>query len=405
MKMKKRNIAVLSVVCAGIAGSALAADNNYRSYPMMYMTLPDTKEKTFNVAGLVEPIFVTSTSRDVADGKDYQNNFSFDRLRVGFNGSFSENLDYFFMSEWAPNAVTKSTGGGANAFIAQATFKKVFGTANLGVGSMVVPMGLSYYAPTTHVPWITYADIEYNLYGAGSINGAQDITGVDPSGNSIRPNVNQFSNIWKPGIMLFDQHKLDNGGSLTYTAGIYNTTGTAFSDNTTKQKDFNGTLEYKQGNLLAMYGTRIGNTTESNPGGKERSRVRHAVTLVYNDFKKDKWWLWAEYMHAKDEQDKTLNQADLKADGFFVAAGFRPTPKFELVARHSQFDRDKDSNDSTRKVNSLIANYTRNDGIRIQAQFNKASEDNWTKATRANTVYPNDTFVMRFSVPISAKLK
>ena len=402
MKMKKINIAVLSVVCAGIAGSALAADNNYRSYPMMYMTLPDTKEKTFNVVGLVEPIFITDTSDNVTGARVTKNNFSFDRLRFGFNGSVSENLDYFFMSEWAPNAITKPTGGGGKAFIANATFKKVFGTSNnIAVGSLAVPMGLSYYTPTTQVPWITYADIEYNLYGTGSINGAADV-----KAGAIRTNMNHASNIWKPGIMLFDQHNLDNGGALTYTAGIYDTTGTENNDNTTKHKDFNGTLEYKQGNLLAMYGTRIGNTTESNlvKGEKERSRVRHAVTLVYNDFKKDKWWLWAEYMHAKDEQDKALNQADLKADGFFVAAGFRPVPKIELVARHSQFDRDKSDNDATRKVNSLIANYTRNDGIRIQAQFNKAS-DNWSKVSPANTVYPNDTFTVRFSVPFYAKLK
>ncbi len=403
MKLRTLNIAILSVTCAGITGAALAADNSYRSYPMMYMTKPDTDEKTFNVVGLVEPTFTTSTSNKVRNkttgllGKqDVQNNFTFDRLRFGFNGSYSKNLDYFFMSEWARNAITKPSAGAGQAFIAHATFKNVVGSTNMAVGSMAIPMGLSYYAPTTQVPWITYADIEYNLYGSGSINGAADIT-------TGAATTNHASNIWKPGIMLFDQYNLDNGASLTYTAGLYNTTGTNFSDNSTSQKDFNGTLEYKQGKLLAMYGTRIGSTTESNPVNSysERSRLRHAVTLTYNDFKKDKWWLWGEYMHATDEMAKGAK--DITADGFFVAAGFRVTPKIEFVARHSQFDRNKDSNDHTRTVNSVIMNYKRDDGIRIQAQYNAASEDNW--ANTAGTVYPNDTFTMRFSVPIFAKLK
>lgn len=394
----------MSVTCAGFVGTTLAAESSYRSYPMIYMTLPDTDQKTFNVVGLIEPTFNTSTSDKAARNTKNQNNFTFDRLRVGFNGSYSKSLDYFFMSEWAPNAITKPTGGGGEAFIANATFKKVVGTTNLAVGGLVVPMGLSYYVPTTQAPWITYADIEYNLYGTGSINGAADVA-------NNRGTFNHASSIWKTGIMAFDQYNLDGGASLTYTAGIYNSTGTKFSDNTTGQKEFNGSLEFKQGNVLAMYGTRIGAVTESNlPGDhKERSRVRHALTLVYNDFKKDKWWLWGEYMHAVDEQSPTTlggaSAKDVTADGFFVAAGLRVTPKIELVARHSQFDRNKDVKDDTRTVNSAILNYTRDDGIRIQAQYNVASEDNWSKATLANTVYANDTFTMRFSVPIYAKLK
>jgi len=394
MNYKKINIAILAATCATVTGSALAA-SDYRSYPMMYMTLPDTKEKTFNVVGLVEPTFTTTTSDQiVGGGGEIKNNFTFDRLRFGFNGSYSENLDYFFMSEWAPNAITLPSDGGANAFIANATFKKVFGSANLAVGSMAIPMGLSYYVPTTQVPWITYADIEYNLYGAGSINGTADIVGF--SGDS-----NWATNIWKPGGMIFDQINLDNGASVTYTAGLYNTTGTSFTDSTTEQKDFNGSLEYKQGNLLAMYGTRIGTTTESSVGGEARDRTRHALTVVYNDFKKDKWWLWGEYMYATDEQAAGVDDVD--ADGYFLAAGFRPTPKIELVVRHSEFDRNKDVKDDTRRVDSLILNYTRDDGIRVQAQYNEASEDNW--ANTAGTVYANDTFTMRFSVPIYAKLK
>lgn len=392
MKLSKLNIAILAATCAGLSGTALA--NSYKSYPMIYMTKPDTSEKTLNFVGLIEPMYMTNTN-DKAGSKSI-NDFNFDRLRFGFNGSYSEKLDFFFMSEWAPNTITRPSGGGAQSFLASATFKDVIGTTNIGVGSMVVPMGLSYMTPTTHIPWITYADIEYNLYGANSINNMADIDGFATNGQTWA------TNIWKPGIMVFDQYNLNNGASLTYTAGVYNTTGTTYNDKSTSQKDFNGSLEYKQGNLLAMYGTRIGYATGVTGAPKEdRSRVRHAATLVYNDFKKDKWWLWGEYMHATDERESGVK--DLTADGFFVAAGFRPIQKLELVARHSQFDRDKDTKKTTRSVNSVMVNYTRDDGIRIQTQYNMANEDNW--AAVAGTVYPDDTFTMRFSVPLFAKLK
>ncbi|HZJ90031.1 MAG TPA: hypothetical protein VFC89_00015 [Oscillospiraceae bacterium] len=372
-----------AAACMALAFATTANATTYKSYPMLYMTQPSSDEPTVNLAGLIEPTYRDSSEANL------KNDFSFDRLRIGFNGSVSRNVDYFFMSEWAPNAVTSKSGGGAQAFIAHLTFKDLLGVTNLAVGSMAVPMGYDFYAPTPNSPWITYADHSYNLYGCGSIDCA---AAVD------MPN-NIFTNIWKPGLMVFDQIDFSSGGSLTYTAGAYNTTGTTFTDNRVERKDFNGTLEYKHGDFMAMYGTRIGSSRDTDLWRESRDRTRHALSFMYKDYRTDRWWLWAEYMRAKDEQETGV--ADIKADGYFVAGGFKPTDKTLIAYRHSYFDPNKDSSNNTRRVNSIIGTYKMDNGIRLQAQFDKASED----SNFSGAIYPGDTFMLRVQLPLFVKLK
>lgn len=312
----------------------------------------------------------------------------FDRLRLGLSGSYSENLDFFFVTEFAPNAITMDTGGGGKAFIAHATFKDLIGSANLAAGIMAVPMGYSFYAPSFQVPWISYADIEYNLYGCGSI-GCYAEFDLDK---------NFFTNIWKPGLMVFDQVAL-GGGWLTYTAGVYNTSGTALTDNKVERKDFNASLEYHKGDFLVMYGTRIGQSKDKEDWTEARDRERHALTLMYKDFRKDKWWLWGEYMRGTDEQEPGVS--DVTADGYFVAAGFKLTPRLELMYRHSEFDRNVDRGGDDRSIDSIGLTYTIKGGVRVQVQqdFVDDNDSNYTGA-----IYPEDTFFVRLSLPFSKRL-
>ncbi len=380
-------IAASSAVIAGMVLSAgAAADSSYKSYQMMYMTLPDSDKLTINMHALIEPTFRNSDTNAVYD---LNNDFSFDRLRFGFFGNYSEKVDYFLAIELAPNAITNSTGGGAKAFLSHLTFKDAIGDANVAAGIMAIPMGYSFYAPSSAVPWISYADIEYNLYGCGSIGCYTEFDMPD----------NFFTNIWKPGVMVFDQLELSNGASLTYTAGIYNTNGTALTDNRVSQKDFNGSIEYHQGNVTAMYGTRIGRSWDVAAWNEARDRTRHALTLMYNDFRTDKWWIWGEYMQGTDEQ--AAGVADVKADGYFAAIGYRVAPRWQLAYRHSEFDRNTDVSADSRSVESVMLTYDMKNGIRIQAQqdFVDDEDSNFT-----GTIYPDDTFYIRASAPFSAKL-
>ena len=381
---------VMSASSAVIAGMVLsvgaAADSAYISYPMMYMTLPDSDTPTVNFHALIEPTFRNSDENPVYD---LNNDFSFDRLRIGFYGSYSRKVDYFFTTEFAPNAITNKTNGGGKAFVAHLTFKDVAGSANVAAGIMAIPMGYSFYAPSWDVPWINYADVEYNLYGCGSIGCYTEFDMPD----------NFFTNIWKPGLMVFDQLNLATGGSLTYTAGFYNTTGTALTDNRVSQKDFNGSLEYHHGSVTAMYGARIGRAQDVTVWNEERDRTRHAFTLMYNDFRKDRWWVWGEYMRGTDEQ--AAGVPDVTADGYFAAIGYKVTPKWELAYRHSDFDRNTDTSGDSRSVESIMLTYTMNNGIRLQAQqdFVDDEDQGFTGA-----IYPGDTFFIRASVPFFAKL-
>lgn len=378
---------VPAIIIANMVGSVdVIANEDYTSYPMLYMTLPESDKPTVNIHMLLEPTYRNSDENAVYD---LNNDFSFDRLRLGFYGSISRKVDYFFITEFAPNAITNRSGGGGQAFLAHLTFKDVVGSTNLAAGLMAVPMGYSFYAPSWTVPWINYADIEYNLYGCGSIGCYADTDMPD----------NFYTNIWKPGLMLFDQLELPTGGSLTYTAGFYNTNGTTLTDNRVKQKDFNGSVEYHHGDVTAMYGTRIGRSEDVAAWGEARDRTRHAVTLMYNDYRKDKWWLWGEFMRGKDEQ--AAGVADVTADGYFAAVGYKFTPKWELTYRHSEFDRNKDMSGDSRSVESIILTYTMDNGIRLQAQQDFVDDDdkNFTGA-----IYPDNTFFVRASVPFFAKL-
>lgn len=362
--------------------------DSFTSYPMAYMTLPESDTKTVNLALLIEPTY--RNSKDNSAGK-LENDFSFDRLRFGFYGSLDKKIDYFLVTELAPNAITNKSGSGAKAFIGMLTFKDIdlLGGANVAVGSMAIPMGYSFYAPSQLSPWISYADVEYNLYGCGSINCFAE---------ADMPR-NFFTNIWKPGVMVFDQIHLSKDSSVTYTAGLFNTTGTLFTDNAVESKDFNGSVEYHNKNVKLMYGTRIGASKDVAAWSDPRDRTRHALTFMYNDYRSAPWWIWAEYMRGTDEQ--AVGVSDVTADGYFIGAGYKFAPKWEAVVRHSEFNRNVDVSGQSRTMDSVGVSYKMDNGVKVMAEQTFVDDKN---INYTGIIYPDDTFFFRVSMPFNAKI-
>ncbi|WP_406672884.1 hypothetical protein [Natronospira sp.] len=366
-----------SVLALGVlmatAGAASASDDEYTSVPMQYGREAEASDELTLITGmLLQPTF-THIDRGAGDNT---NQFSFQRLRWFLRGSVTEDVDYLFVTEWARNAATASSDGGARAFRARVTFRDLMDTTNVAIGSIIVPFGHAFYVPAASAPWVNYTRMTSTLYGCGSINCEPDLGEV-------------ITNIWKTGAMAFDQVPIGDNASLTYTAGVYNSSGTAGRDDGT-QKDFNGSLELNVGDWFLHYGTRIG--SQKDPVGVERDRERHAVVVRYNDYLSDPWWLWGEYMWGQDE----TAGADVTAEGFEVSAGYKFSDRWEGVLRYSQFDPNRDLSDMGFEEYSLGLNYNMGRGIRVQGQFDVERND-------LRTVDDN-IFTLRVTVPWGAKL-
>lgn len=383
MKLKTKSILSGAVAAAIVAGSeigagvATAAQDNYTSVPMLYGKERVASEDPTVIMGLsMQPAFTALDRAGSAAGTEDKSEFSFQRLRWFMRGSVTEDVDYLFVTEWARNAATASSDGGARAFRARATFRDLGDTTNLAVGSIIVPFGHAFYVSAESAPWVNYTRMTSTLYGCGSISCEADQGEV-------------IANVWKTGVMAFDQISFSDDSSLTYTAGVYNSSGTRFQDDGT-QKDFNGSLEYHTGNIFAHYGLRHG--TQKDVGGVERDRERHALVLRYNDYLSAPWWLWGEYMTGKDE----TTGADTKAEGFEISAGYKFTPKWEGVLRYSEFDPNKDVDNNEFQEVSAGMIYRMERGIRWQFQVD--FNENETK-TIDDTVY-----TVRLTVPFAKKL-
>lgn len=369
--------------CAVIAGAAcaavpaFAANDQYVSFPMLYgreSTASD--DPTMTMGLLFQPAFTYLDRDGSAAGTRDKSEFSFQRLRWYVKGSATRDVDYLLVTEWARNGATSSSDGGARAFRARATLKDVGDATNLAFGSIIVPFGHAFYVPAESAPWVNYTRMTTNLYGCGSTDCTAD------QGEMI-------ADIWKTGMMAFDQLRFGADSSLTYTAGVYNSSGTRFQDDGT-QKDFNGSLEFNTGNVFVHYGVRLGSQQDTN--GDEMDRQRHAVVLRYNDYRTAPWWLWAEAMQGTDE----TTGADREAEGFEVSAGYKFAPSWEGVVRYSEFDPNKDVSRDEFEETSVGLTYRAKRGIRWQVQVDSNSNKSETVDDMVYTV--------RLTVPFAKKL-
>lgn len=350
--------------------------DSYKAFPMLYgRESTPSDEVTMTMGVEMQPTFTLTDSQNPASDK---NEFSFQRLRWYMKGSITKDVDYLLVTEWARNGVTSGGNGSARAFRASATFRDVLDLTNIQVGSVIVPFGHAFYVPAGIAPWVNYTRTTSQLYGCGSI-------GCTADGGEI------VTNIFKTGVMAFNQVNLGSDSSLTYTAGVYNSTGIKQQDEGDK-KDFNGSLEYHNGSIWAHYGLRLGSAQIA--GGPELDRERHAVVLRYNDYAKDKWWVWGELMTGKDET--AVAGPDLKAKGYELSVGYKLTPKWEAVARYSEYDPNTAMSNNTFQETSLGLTQRLDRGIRLQYQADRIRNDN-------NSIEDN-VFTVRLTVPFAKKL-
>lgn len=367
----------MCIFSAPAANAADAADaaviDSYKSWPMLYgRESAPSEDFTMTMGVEMQPTFTLIESNDSARDKS---EFSFQRLRWYMKGSVTKDVDYLIVTEWARNGVTSGGDGSARVFRASATFRDVLDMTNIQVGSMIVPFGHSFYIPAGIAPWVNYTRMNSQLYSCGSIGCAED-------GGEI------VTNIFKTGIMAFNQISLGSDSSLTYTAGVYNSTGVGMTDDG-DQKDFNGSLEYHLGSVWAHYGVRLGSVKVL---GNEYDRERHAFVLRYNDFMKDKWWVWGEYMTGTDE----TAGADVKASGYELSLGYKLAPKWEAVARYSEYDPNTSLSDNSFQETSLGLTQLLDRGMRMQYQMDRIRNDSST--------FEDDVFTVRLTVPFSKKL-
>lgn len=349
----------------------------YKAWPMLYgRESTPSEDLTMTMGVEMQPTFTLTDSLNPANDK---NEFSFQRLRWYMKGSITKDVDYLVVTEWARNGVTAGGNGSARAFRASATFRDVLDVTNIQVGSMIVPFGHAFYVPAGIAPWVNYTRMTSQLYGCGSI-------GCTADGGEI------VTNIFKTGIMAFNQIGLSSDSSLTYTAGVFNSTGIKQQDEGDK-KDFNGTLEFHKGSIWAHYGLRLGSAQIA--GGPELDRERHALVLRYNDFAKDKWWVWGEVMTGKDES-AAVGVADLKARGYELSAGYKLNPKWEAVARYSEYNPNTSLANSTFQETSLGFTQRLDRGMRLQYQADMIRND-------SNTIEDN-VFTVRLTVPFAKKI-
>ncbi|MDD3519455.1 MAG: hypothetical protein PHQ14_13990 [Chromatiales bacterium] len=376
---------LLRLGCAALLGGTIAAplvaqaeEDAYKSFPMIYGREAKSSEDLTLIMGLeMQPTYTLYDRSGMAPGTEDRSEFSFQRLRWYIKGSVTEDVDYLMVTEWARNAATNSSAGGARAFRARATFRDLGGITNVAAGTIIVPFGHAFYAPAGSAPWVNYTRMTSTLYGCGSISCEPDQAEV-------------IANIWKTGVMAFDQISFGADSSLTYTAGFYNSSGTRFQDDG-DQKDFNGSLEFHKGPVFAHYGVRLGSQKID---GSERDRERHAVVLRYNNHLKDTWWAWGEYMMGKDEM--AAGADDRKASGWELSAGYKISPKYEVVLRHSQFDPNEDADNDKFKETSLALNYNMERGIRLQLQADQVEND--------SGAVDDKVFTVRVTVPFAKKL-
>lgn len=384
-KFVKHTMQVLCLTGMALLHQAAQAEaeakvDTYKSWPMLYgRESAPSDDVTMTMGVEMQPTFTLTDSLNAARDKS---EFSFQRLRWYMKGSITKDVDYLLVTEWARNGITAvgpdgKGNGSARAFRASATFRDVFDLTNIQVGSMIVPFGYAFYVPAGIAPWVNYTRMTSQLYGCGSI-------GCIADGGEI------VTNIFKTGVMAFNQIGLASDSSLTYTAGVFNSTGIKQQDEGDR-KDFNGTLEFHKGSVWAQYGLRLGSAQIA--GGPELDRERHALVLRYNDFVKDKWWAWGEFMTGKDEE---VAAPDLKAKGYEVSLGYKLTPKWEVVARYSEYDPNTSVGNNTFQETSLGLTQRLDRGIRLQYQADRIRND--------NDSIEDNVFTVRLTVPFSKKI-
>ena len=207
---------------------------------------------------------------------DRVDTFGFTRARLGVRGAVTNNITFWTLFETARNGVTGPTDGGFRLLDAQINWN-IGDFVNLRMGQFIPDFSQT-IAAGAFVDWIDYTDIE--------------------------------KTVW-----------------------FFNRQG---DGQTTALRELGASLwnEYHSGNhVWAHAGYWIG---EREFSGEEVDKTKYSATIGYGNFIKDKYWIMAEYLDTDEEQP--LNADDVESDGFYIAAGWKPHPRWKLVYRYSECD-------------------------------------------------------------------
>ena len=337
----RNNITILGLVvtllCTPLAAQAV-------SWPM----LQGSEEKAFKkgkkapfmkVWGFVQPLYMFQNEGPYAPlrKKGGDNSFLIRRTRVGIRGSITDRVNYFFLSEFGDNGITRKTGA-VSLTDASISIKLADGL-RIRMGQFKVPFGIDGLQAIHRHIFINFSQAASQMLLRPDRNFAKY------TGEKGAQLVHAYRDI---GIQAFDQIKV-GPGAITYAVGLFNGSGINRTDNN-KKKDVIGKLQYDWMSG-ALKGLEIG---ASYANGKhtadELEYTRWGVEL---QFDRGPVHLMAEYMAGKDEQKD--GAADIEDKGWYVAAGYDIVPKrLRADVRYDVFEPDKKNADYNRTTLGLM---------------------------------------------------
>jgi hypothetical protein len=387
-------------------------------------------EKNMKIWGFIQPDFSRTDGTNLKAGPwagkeavfnqiapDNKSNSSFNirRARVGVRGQLDYNkINYFFLSEFGNNGITR--GDGAQLTDASVTFNYV-PNLHFRVGQFKTP-GSEEGLRAIHVfEYNNFTNPVGQLLLERHLDEDGSRTGATPDvANGLNGPVGAFRDI---GIMAFNTFKMGNGLELSLAGMIGNGNGISRGDNddnkelylyAATEKVFGGKGPRRKGaKFYGWYqdGKRTLDYANGAAGKQEFDRKRYGVGATYN---KGKLRVSGEYIKAEGmifngsdggAVPGTLNNAgtqvaslniltDDEADGYYLDAGYKVTPKLELDIRYDELNRGTKTSKAERKFNTLTlgAQYFLSKRTRIIAnyEFRDAEAPNLPSAAPPNKI-------------------
>lgn len=412
MKSNKFKHLALATACGagllGIAGGAQAAN-----WLMLQGTEPAGAAARAKVWGFLQPEYQQTSGTELKFGPWRGSDAVFNmirpdlktdstgnilRARLGVRGTgfpIDSNVNYFLLAEFGNNGVTARDNASVKMTDASITFNHIKG-ARVRVGQFKTP-GSEEGLQAIHVfDYVNFTNMSNTLllerfFDSDGFN--SPVTALDPN----RPNsgVGAFRDI---GIQVFDTFK--NGDiEHSYAAMVGQGNGTNRGDNDdnkevylywSTEKVFGGKgprLQSWKGYAWYQDGER---TLLAGPAQVEGEfdRKRWGLGTTY---RKGQWRFGAEYVKADGmifngtdggAVAGTLNNpgtrvagfnvlTDDEADGWYIDAGWKPTPKWEIDLRYDHLNRGTETNAGEREFSTwtIGAQYFFNKKSRVLANY------------------------------------
>lgn len=316
--------------------------------------------------GVIQPTYAYTEDASTED------QFQFTRARLGLRGALTEDISFWTLYELAKNGVTVPTNGGARLLDAQINWR-FSDYANLRMGQFIPDFGMA-VTPGALVHWVDYTDIEKTVWF------------FNRSGDT------ETTALREMGVSLWNEFR--NGpSSFSYEVGVYNGTGLSQVESTDDDRDVIVGLRYAYGPWWTHAGYWTGDREVS---GQSLGKDKYSLSAGWGNYVKDKYWIFGEYLNAEQEQS---SGADIEADGFYIAAGWRPAKKWHLTYRYADCDCEENVGPPGRRdsqVHTLSAEYYIKGQMKIVAQYDMRDDDLDSVANA-----DGDKFWLMFSMPFS----